>query len=47
MQAHQDHLGFLYQDQSSLNAAFTEIHHRLRQDASEHAAMAVLELLPK
>lgn len=34
----------LYQDQSSLNQAFTDIHLTLKQDASEQAAQAVIEL---
>ena len=37
----------LYQDQSQLNEAFTEIHHALRQDASAQAAKAVLTLVKK
>jgi len=35
----------LYQDQSALNTAFNEIHHQLKQDASEKAAKAVGELI--
>jgi len=35
----------LYQDQSQLDAAFTEIHQQLRQNASEKSAQAVLELV--
>lgn len=35
----------LYQDQSSLNDAFTQIHLTLKQNASEKAATAVIELL--
>ena len=35
----------LYQDQSSLNQAFTDIHLTLKQDASQQAAKAVLELM--
>jgi len=35
----------LYQDQSQLNEAFTDIHQQLRQDASEKSAQAVLELV--
>ncbi len=34
----------LYCDQAELNQAFTEIHHSLRQNASEQAAKAVIEL---
>lgn len=34
----------LYQDQSSLDQAFTDIHLTLKQDASEQAAQAVIEL---
>ncbi|WDE06934.1 lipid-A-disaccharide synthase [Thalassomonas viridans] len=37
----------LYQDQSQLNETFTEIHHKLRQDASAQAAKAVLTLVAK
>ncbi|WDE10427.1 lipid-A-disaccharide synthase [Thalassomonas haliotis] len=37
----------LYRDQSQLNAAFTEIHHTLKQDASAQAAKAVLTLVKK
>ncbi|REL36120.1 lipid-A-disaccharide synthase [Thalassotalea euphylliae] len=35
----------LYQDQSSLNQAFTDIHLTLKQDASQQAAKAVFELM--
>ena len=35
----------LYQDQSDLDQAFTDIHLALKQDASEQAAKAVLELI--
>ena len=37
----------LYKDQSQLDAAFTEIHHQLKQDASVTAAQAVLTLINK
>ncbi|WDD97680.1 lipid-A-disaccharide synthase [Thalassomonas actiniarum] len=37
----------LYQDQSQLNETFTDIHHKLRQDASAQAAKAVLTLVKK
>ncbi|MFD2165857.1 lipid-A-disaccharide synthase [Thalassotalea euphylliae] len=37
----------LYQDQSALNDAFTNIHHMLKQDASEQAAIAVSELIER
>lgn len=35
----------LYEDQSSLNKAFTDIHMQLKKNASEQAANAVLELI--
>ncbi len=35
----------LYQDQSNLNQAFTDIHIALKQNASEKAAQAVVELM--
>jgi len=35
----------LYEDQSDLDAAFTDIHQTLKQDASEKAAQAVIALL--
>lgn len=35
----------LYQDQSALNEAFTDIHRQLKQNASEQAAKAVIELI--
>ncbi|WP_426370548.1 lipid-A-disaccharide synthase [Pseudocolwellia sp. HL-MZ7] len=36
---------FLNEDQSSLNDKFMKIHHSLKQDASEKAAQAVIELI--
>jgi lipid-A-disaccharide synthase len=36
----------LYEDQSALNQAFIDIHQTLKQNASEKAAQAVIELLP-
>ena len=36
---------YYHEDQSALNQAFTEIHLALKQNASEQAAKAVINLL--